>query len=131
MCKVSTLNKELLQNYLRKRHSVDKLVVYLVFTTKYRRKLFTGLMIGQLREAFESACVKLESELIEMDGEQDHVHLLILYPPKLLISVIVNNFKAVSSRILRLQNTYLTRLSKSSTLWSCTYFACNYWRCDN
>ncbi|MBE4035328.1 IS200/IS605 family transposase, partial [Vibrio parahaemolyticus] len=101
-CKVSAHNKELLQDYLRKRHSVSKLVVHLVFTTKYRRKLFTGVMIEQLREAFESACVKLECELIEMDGEQDHVHLLISYPPKLSISVMVNNLKAVSSRMLRL-----------------------------
>lgn len=96
---MSAHNKELLQDYLRKRHSVSKLVVHLVFTTKYRRKLFTGVMIEQLREAFESACVKLECELIEMDGEQDHVHLLISYPPKLSISVMVNNLKAVSSRM--------------------------------
>ena len=121
---MSAHNKELLQNYLRKRHSVSKLVVHLVFTTKYRRKLFTGVMIEQLREAFESACVKLECELIEMDGEQDHVHLLISYPPKLSISVMVNNLKAVSSRMLRLQNTHLTRQSKSSALWSRSYFAC-------
>jgi len=103
---------------------VSKLVVHLVFTTKYRRKLFTGVMIEQLREAFESACVKLECELIEMDGKQDHVHLLISYPPKLSISVMVNNLKAVSSRMLRLQNTHLTRQSKSSALWSRSYFAC-------
>jgi len=121
---VSAHNKELLQDYLRKRHSVSKLVVHLVFTTKYRRKLFTGVMIEQLREAFESACVKLECELIEMDGEQDHVHLLISYPPKLSISVMVNNLKAVSSRMLRLQNTHLTRQSKTSALWSRSYFAC-------
>ncbi|ELP5903316.1 IS200/IS605 family transposase [Vibrio vulnificus] len=121
---MSAHNKELLQDYLRKRHSVSKLVVHLVFTTKYRRKLFTGVMIEQLREAFESACVKLECDLIEMDGEQDHVHLLISYPPKLSISVMVNNLKAVSSRMLRLQNTHLTRQSKSSALWSRSYFAC-------
>lgn len=121
---MSAHNKELLQDYLRKRHSVSKLVVHLVFTTKYRRKLFTGVMIEQLSEAFESACVKLECELIEMDGEQDHVHLLISYPPKLSISVMVNNLKAVSSRMLRLQNTHLTRQSKTSALWSRSYFAC-------
>ncbi len=91
ICKVSVHKKELLDGYLKKRHSVSKLVVHLVFTTKYRRKLFTGIMIEQLREAFESACVKLECELIEMDGEEDHVHLLISYPPKLAISVMVNN----------------------------------------
>lgn len=113
-----------LNGYLKKRHSVSKLVVHLVFTTKYRRKLFTGIMIEQLREAFESACVKLECELMEMDGEQDHVHLLIAYPPKLSVSVMVNNLKSISSRMLRLQNTHLTRQSKSAALWSRSYFAC-------
>lgn len=81
-------------------------------------------MIEQLREAFESSCVKLECELIEMDGEQDHVHLLIAYPPKLSVSVMVNNLKSISSRMLRRQNTYLTRQSKSAALWSRSYFAC-------
>ncbi|GAD32598.1 transposase [Photobacterium leiognathi lrivu.4.1] len=121
---MSAHKKELFNGYLKKRHSVSKLVVHLVFTTKYRRKLFTGIMIEQLREAFESACVKLECELIEMDGEEDHVHLLISYPPKLAISVMVNNLKSISSRMLRLQNTHLTRQSKSSALWSRSYFAC-------
>lgn len=60
--------KEMLSGYLKKRHSVTKLVVHLVFTTKYRRKLLDGTMIQQLREAFESSCEKLECELIEMDG---------------------------------------------------------------
>ena len=121
---VSKHHKGLLSGYLRKRHSVSKLVVQLVFTTKYRRKLFNGVMIEQLRDAFKSSCDKLECELIEMDGEQDHVHLLIAYPPKLSVSVMVNNLKAVSSRMLRLQNTHLTRQSKSSALWSRSYFAC-------
>lgn len=123
-CKVNAFDNGQLDGYLRKRHSFSKLVVHLVFTTKYRRKLFTGIMIDQLREAFESACVKLECELIEMDGEQDHVHLLIAYPPKLSISVMVNNLKSISSRMLRLQNTHLTRQSKSAALWSRSYFAC-------
>nr|WP_070964936.1 IS200/IS605 family transposase [Vibrio sonorensis] len=121
---MSVFDNGQLNGYLKKRHSVSKLVVHLVFTTKYRRKLFTGIMIEQLREAFESACAKLECELIEMDGEQDHVHLLIAYPPKLSVSVMVNNLKSISSRMLRLQNTHLTRQSKSSALWSRSYFAC-------
>ena len=91
---MSAQNKDLLKDYLRRRHSVTKLVVHLVFTTKYRRKLFDGYMIQQLRDAFESACVKLECDLLEMDGEQDHVRLLIAYPPKLAVSVMVNNLKS-------------------------------------
>jgi len=77
---MSAHNKEWLQDYLRKRQSVNKLVVHWVFTTKYRSKIFTGVMIEQLRAAFEPACIKLEGEWVAMDGEPDHVHLLILYP---------------------------------------------------
>ena len=122
---VSVQNNDLLKDYLRRRHSVTKLVVHLVFTTKYRHKLFDGYMIQQLRDAFESACEKLECELLEMDGEQDHVRLLIAYPPKLAISVMVNNLKATSSRRLRILNTHLSAQSKSGVLWSRSYFACS------
>ena len=122
---MSAHNNDLLKGYLRKRHSVTKLVVHLVFTTKYRRKLFDGYMIQQLQESFESACEKLECELLEMDGEKDHVHLLIAYPPKLAISVMVNNLKSTSSRRLRLLNTHLTAQSKSGLMWSRSYFACS------
>ena len=114
-----------LEGFLRKRHSVSKLVVHLIFTTKYRRKLFDGQMIAQLREAFGSAAAKLECEIIEMDGERDRVHLLIAYPPKLAVSVMVNNLKSVSSRLLRQQNTHLRMQSKTGLLWSRSYFACS------
>lgn len=116
---------ESLEGFLRKRHSVSKLVVHLIFTTKYRRRLFDGKMIAQLREAFGSAAAKLECDIIEMDGEQDHVHLLVAYPPKLAISVMVNNLKSVSSRLLRQQNTHLRMQSKTGLLWSRSYFACS------
>jgi putative transposase len=121
---VSTQDKELLSGYLRRRHSVTKLVTQLVFTTKYRRKVLDGCTIKNLRVYFESACKKLECELLEMDGEQDYVHLLIAYSPKLVVSVMVNNLKSVSSRMIRNQNTHLSRIGKGSALWSRSYFAC-------
>ena len=122
---MSEHQENLLKDYLRRRHSVTKQVVHLVFTTKYRRNLFDGYMIQQLKESFESACEKLECDLLEMDGEQDHVHLLVAYPPKLSVSVMVNNLKATSSRRLRILNTHLTTQSKSGRLWSRSYFACS------
>ncbi|NHB94815.1 IS200/IS605 family transposase [Photorhabdus cinerea] len=118
-------HNELLEGFLRKRHSVSKRVVHLIFMTKYRRKLFDGGMIEQLREAFTSAATKLECDIIEMDGEQDHVHLLVAYPPKLAVSILVNNLKSVSSRLLRQQNTHLRMQSKTGLLWSRSYFACS------
>jgi len=38
-----------------------------------------------MNELFEKVCTDFESELIEFDGEGDHVHLLVNYPPKVAI----------------------------------------------
>lgn len=46
--------------------------------------------------AFESACEKLKCELMEMDGEEDHFHLLLAYPPKLANSIMGNNTNAAN-----------------------------------
>jgi putative transposase len=49
-----------------------------------------------------------EVELVEFDGEVDHVHLLINYPPKVSISKLVNSLKGVSSRLLRKMHPEIT-----------------------
>lgn len=46
-----------------------------------------------------------------MDGEADHVHVLIAYPPKLSVSVLVNNLKSISRRRVRILNTNLRKAS--------------------
>lgn len=120
-----SVHHEDLTDYLRRRHSVSKLVVHLIFTTKYRRKLLDGTMIEQMRGAFLSAAEKLEIDILEMDGEADHVHLLVAYPPKLAVSVLVNNLKSISSRHIRILNTHLQKQSNSGVLWSRSYFACS------
>ena len=117
--------KEGFSGYLKRRHSVSKLVVHLIFVTKYRRKLLDGAMIGQMREAFLSAAERLEVEILEVDGEADHVHVLVAYPPKLPVSVLVNNLKSMSSRYVRKLNTHLPKQSNSGVLWSRSYFACS------
>ena len=61
---------------------VFALHVYLVFGTKYRRKVFTQAALDDLRTIFACVCADFESELIEMQGEDDHVHLLVNFPRK-------------------------------------------------
>ena len=64
------------------RHCVFMLHVHLVFVTKYRRGVFTKEVIEDLRGIFAKVCTDFEAELIEFDGEDDHVHLLVNYPAK-------------------------------------------------
>jgi putative transposase len=75
--------------------------VHLVFVTKYRRGGLTGEHLGTLREVFASVCADFGAELVELDGEDDHVHLLVAYPPHVAVARLVNSLKGVSARRLR------------------------------
>lgn len=110
-------------DYRRGRHCVFAMHVHLVFVTKYRRRVFTAAMLDDMRDIFASVCADFEAELVEMDGEDDHVHLLVDYPPKVAVSALVNSLKGVSSRLMRLRHPDLVRRYWKGVLWSPSYFA--------
>ena len=98
--------------------------VHLVFVTKYRRKIFTKQILDELRAIFAGICIDFEANLVEFEGEGDHVHLLVDYPPKVSVSKLVNSLKGVSSRLVR-KKGHLTIQNAlwGSSLWSPSYFA--------
>ena len=75
--------------------------VHLVFVTKYRRGVFTTS--DALRE--HRSCEDFEAKLKEFNGERDHVHLLVHYPPKVAVSKLVNSLKGVSARRIRQESS--------------------------
>jgi putative transposase len=97
--------------------------VHLVFVAKYRRKVFDGDAIGRLRAIFGKVCADFDAELVEFDGEHDHVHLLVEYPPKVAVSNLVNSLKGVSSRLLRKERPNTQKRYWKGVLWSPSYFA--------
>ena len=106
------------------RHCVFVMHVHLVFVTKYRRGVFTKEILDDLRPILFSVCADFEAELVEFDGEEDHVHLLINYPPKVAISTLVNSLKGVSSRMIRHKKyPSITKKLWGGALWSPSYFA--------
>lgn len=80
-------------------------------------------MLLTLKEVFDSVCKDFEAELVEFDGEFDHVHLLVNYPPKVSISKLVNSLKGVSSRLLRKAHPEIASKYWKGVLWSPSYFA--------
>jgi len=108
------------EDYRRGRHVVSSLNVHLVFVTKYRRGVLTGEHLDALREVFARVCAEFGAELIEMDGEDDHVHLLVAYPPQVSVTRLVNSLKGVSAR--RLRQRYRVRTHRAH-LWSPSYRA--------
>lgn len=108
------------------RHCVLLIHVHLVFMTKYRREVFTVEMLNDLRSLFARACTDFESELVDFEGEDDHVHLLVNYPPKVSVSTLANSLKGISSRLIRLKKySAIRRQFWGDALWSSSYFAGN------
>lgn len=105
------------------RHCIFNMHVHLVFVTKYRRKVFDGEAIERLRRMFARVCGDFEATLVEMDGEDDHVHLLVEYPPKVSVSGLVNSLKGVSSRMLRKERPDIADRYWKNMLWTPSYFA--------
>ena len=106
------------------RNCVFNMHIHLVFVTKYRRDVFSDRVLNDLEQIFKSVCSDFEAELIEFNGEHDHVHLLINYPPKVAVSSLVNSLKGVSSRLIRKKNyPEIQKKLWGNMLWSPSYFA--------
>lgn len=108
----------------RGRNCVFLMHVHLVFITKYRRNVFTKSILKELREIFQNVCKDFSAELVEFEGERDHVHLLVNYPPKVSVSKLVNSLKGVSSRLVRKKDyPTIQQALWGGSLWSPSYFA--------
>ncbi|WP_373332682.1 IS200/IS605 family transposase [Thiopseudomonas alkaliphila] len=98
--------------YRTGRHCVFELHAHLVFITKYRGAVFADNHLRSLESIFRSVCTDFETELVEFNGEADHVHLL------------VNSLKGVSSRRLKLLHPELVKPAyMKNALWSPSYYA--------
>ena len=108
----------------RGRSVVHNLHAHLVFTTKYRRGALTDPILTRCHEIMTAVCQDFDAELREFNGETDHVHLLVHYPPTVTLSRLVNSLKGVSARYLRQEfQAHLTRYLWGDHLWSPSYFA--------
>jgi putative transposase len=112
------------EDYRHGRTTVTALHVHLVFVTKYRRHVFQAHHIDHLARTFRQVCTDFGAVLVACEGEDDHVHLLIEYPPTVQLSKLINSLKGVSSRLIRRDFPDLkARVWKGHHLWSPSYFA--------
>jgi putative transposase len=103
-------------------HCVFLLQFHLVLVTKYRRKVITKEMIERLGEIFGETLGKWRCELMEFNGEADHVHLLIKTNPTVQLSKLINNLKTVSSRLIRRDfKAQLSRIYRNPVFWHRSY----------
>jgi len=81
-------------------------------------------MLKSCEQAMRGVCADFGAERPEFNGEDNHLHLLVTYPPKIAISALMNSLKGVSARRLRAEFTgRVNRYSMHGHFWSPSYFA--------
>jgi putative transposase len=91
----------------------------LVFVTKFRRNAPSALAIRDLKAIFSKVCRDFEIKLMECSGAD---HLLVVYPPEVMLSKLVNSLEGVSSRLLRETRPEVSRRYQQRGLRSPSYF---------
>ncbi|MDG1430455.1 MAG: IS200/IS605 family transposase [Paracoccaceae bacterium] len=111
------------RNYRRKRHSVSLLHAHLVFSVKYRRRAITRRAFDVLRTSMRQTAFVLGVDIIAIESDGDHLHIMIYRPPNLGLSKVVQRLKGASSRALRMKRlSEITKKLWGKAFWSPSYF---------
>lgn len=81
------------QKARKPKNAVFLMHVHLVFVTKYRKKVFGPKHLNYIQGLSRHICKQKDCVLKEFNGEKDHVHLLIDYPPKIAVTELVDAIK--------------------------------------
>ncbi len=110
--------------YSKQGHCIYYAKYHLVIATKYRRKIFQKgikeylvILLKRIPRYYP------EIRLIEVNGEKDHLHLLLSIPPKMSVSEVVRIIKSNIAREIRKKFTYLDKVYWGNAgIWSNGYF---------
>ena len=108
--------------FKKNRHSVYNLKFHLVVVTKYRHKCITPEILEDLKSISNDFLNKKGGSILEMNGEEDHIHILFEIPPQVELASMVCSLKTVTSRLIRKKySDYLKRFYWEPVFWSRSY----------
>lgn len=103
-------------------HGLYRLEYHIVLVTKYRKRCITQEMFSYLRGETERLMSGWDIELLEMNFEPDHVHLLISTTPKACLETVINSCKSTTSRLVRKKfQAHLSNYYWKPCFWSRSY----------
>ena len=116
-----------MNNYVSRNHSKYYLKVHLIFVCKYRKKLLINNFDNIVKNIILEISYRSNFIIDILEPDEDHIHMLISYPPKLSVTSIVRKLKQETT--IYLWKNYPKFLSKhflkEHTFWSDGYFACS------
>lgn len=97
---------------------------HIVWIPKYRKRVLKG----DLKQFVEQRLRDVEAyhpevEIEKYSIEVDHVHLIIVIPPKYAVSAIVGKIKANTSRAIRKEFEWIKKISWRNEFWSPGFFS--------
>ena len=89
------------QLYYTNRHSCFLLQYHMVLVTKYRKPVLTGKIKEHVYNTIESIFEERDYNLLEMNGEADHIHILFEAGPDMAPMEFANVVKTKTARFVR------------------------------
>lgn len=120
-------DRKMIKRYMSKNRRKFNLKVHLIFVTKYRRPILVAGLETCVKEKISDLCLKHEWEIVAMETDRDHIHLLLSYDTTERVSDIVHCLKQETTWELW-QKFYCflrQRYWKKHIFWSDGYFACS------
>ena len=110
--------------YKKQAHAVYYAQYHIVISTKYRRKVLKAGMGDYLkRKVLQVSKFQPEIEIIEVNTDIDHIHLLVSIPPKFSVSEVVKMIKAHTGTAMRRKFPFLDKVYWGvNGIWSIGYF---------
>ena len=110
--------------YYTNRHAVYLLQYHLVVVTKYRHKVINNELKDRLIEISYSIIESdWKSKIISINTDEDYIHILFETSPQTQLSKLINNYKTVTSRLIRKEfSKQLEQYYWKTYFWSDTYF---------
>ena len=105
-------------------HSAYRTEYHIVWIPKYRRRILNPGLRGYLRKLFPKVLRSLPGcEIIEYSIEVDHIHMIMIIPPKYSVSDVIGQIKSQSASSLRKKFPWLSKVYwKENIVWSPGYF---------
>ena len=103
-------------------HSIWHCQYHIVWVPKYRKRILEGKIANAVRSSIYANCVQQEGEVIEMNIQIDHVHLIVMIPPKVAVSRFIGRLKGKSAIRVFSQFKHL----KKSPYWGNHFWAEGY-----
>ena len=105
-------------------HGVYRTEYHIVWIPKYRRRILNPGVKGYLSKLFPKILKSMPGcEIIEQNIQVDHIHVLMVIPPKYAVSDVIGELKQKTSSQLREKFDWLAKVYwKERVVWSPGYF---------